>query len=110
MEACQVDGGAGRRSTYEASTTASEGSPDSTLPASETRPTSRTELHLSSDITSSLGSSTGGKMMDAANVEDSLNDFDDFPELDFDDPLQSTNFVKENNPSNGAKKRGIEEV
>lgn len=51
-----------------------------------------------------------GKMMETPSVEDSLNDFSDFPELDFEDQLPSSNFVKENSASNAARKRGYADV
>lgn len=51
-----------------------------------------------------------GKTMETPSVEDSLNDFSDFPELDFEDQLPNSNFVKENSASNAARKRGYADV
>ncbi|KAI9916743.1 hypothetical protein PsorP6_016778 [Peronosclerospora sorghi] len=71
-------------------------------------PTSEFRLPTVSEIRPQ--NSPGGVMKESkvsqSNV-DVLNDFTDFPELDFD---EESSFVKENNPSNGSRKRGIDDV
>ncbi|OWZ24079.1 hypothetical protein PHMEG_000926 [Phytophthora megakarya] len=77
----------------------------SSLAASEFRLPTISEVRPSPRAGSSPSDSRD-KLMQSS--EDDLNAFADFPELAFDD--DSSNFVKENNPSNISRKRGIEEV
>ncbi|GMF27631.1 unnamed protein product [Phytophthora fragariaefolia] len=102
----------GQSMVYEAPTMTLKDSSNLSLPALESRPSTLTDSHLTSGATLSPGSSTrdssGNKVMDSASVDD---DFSDFPVLEFDDPVADGNsFVKENNPSNASRKRGIEDV
>ncbi|KAL4160847.1 hypothetical protein PRNP1_001405 [Phytophthora ramorum] len=83
------------------------------LPASESRPSSVTDTQLSPGASLSPGENArdNSSKMQSSSLDDSLHDFSYFPEMDFEDPVpESSNFVKENNPSNIPRKRGIEDV
>uniref|UniRef100_H3GWB7 Uncharacterized protein n=1 Tax=Phytophthora ramorum TaxID=164328 RepID=H3GWB7_PHYRM len=83
------------------------------LPASESRPSSVTDTQLSPGASLSPGENArdSSSKMQSSSLDDSLHDFSYFPEMDFEDPVpESSNFVKENNPSNIPRKRGIEDV
>ncbi|GMF14648.1 unnamed protein product [Phytophthora lilii] len=84
----------------------------SALPVSESRPSTITEAQLSSGADLSPdGNARDTNTTKMVSVDDTLNDFSDFPVLDFDDPVPEGNsFVKENNPSNVGRKRGVEDV
>ncbi|KAJ8524523.1 hypothetical protein ON010_g16594 [Phytophthora cinnamomi] len=96
---------------YEAPTVTLKESSSLSLPALESRPSTITDTRLSSDASLSPGGSardSSSKVMDSTSVDD---DFSDFPVLEFEDPVADGNsFVKENNPSNVSRKRGIEDV
>ena len=95
----QSDTSSGSTSVFEANMTSNEPS----TPTSEFRLPTMSEIHHPS---SPDGTMKDGKVLQS-NV-DVLNDFTDFSELDFDE--DSSSFSKENNSSNIAMKRGIEDV
>ncbi|RLN37820.1 hypothetical protein BBJ28_00020387 [Nothophytophthora sp. Chile5] len=115
MGSRQTNGSMDQNSAYGA-TTALKAPSISAMPPSEPRPPAFAEPLPSSKANSSSSDATNKLVQPPSGIDDSLNDFSDFPELDFDDALQESltkggsQFVKENNPVNVAKKRGIEDV
>ncbi|RLN83324.1 hypothetical protein BBJ28_00009188 [Nothophytophthora sp. Chile5] len=118
MGSRQTNGSMDQNSAYGA-TAALKAPSIPTMPPSEPRPPAFAEPLPSSKANSSSSDATGNPnklVQPPSGIDDSLNDFSDFPELDFDDALQESlakggsQFVKENNPVNVAKKRGIEDV
>eukprot|EP00644_Phytophthora_capsici_P001330 jgi/Phyca11/504917/fgenesh2_kg.PHYCAscaffold_10_\ len=82
----------------------------SSLPAIETRLSSITDMRLHSLSPGGNARETSSKVMEAG-VDDTLHEFSELDGLEFGDPVvEGSSLVKENNPSNIARKRGIEEV
>ncbi|KAE8913598.1 hypothetical protein PF005_g14976 [Phytophthora fragariae] len=108
----QSDTSMGQNMVYEAPTMILKEPSTLSLPALESRPSTITDSRLSSGTSllspGSVRDNSSSKVMDSASVDD---DFSDFPVLEFEDPVADGNsFVKENNPSNVSRKRGIEDV
>ncbi|KAG7377947.1 hypothetical protein PHYPSEUDO_010754 [Phytophthora pseudosyringae] len=96
---------------YEAPTITPKGLCTSSLPAIESRPSAITEAQLSSVIPGGHGrDGNSSKLMDGS-VDDTLNEFSElaYMGIEFGDPV-AEGLVKENNPSNVVRKRGIEDV
>ncbi|KAG2760395.1 hypothetical protein PC129_g1873 [Phytophthora cactorum] len=96
---------------YEAPTMTPKGLSSSSLPAIEPRLSTITETRLPSfSPDGTTRDSKNSKEMEG-NVDDTLNEFSELAGMDFDDPVvESSILVKENNPSNVVRKRGIEDV
>ncbi|ETN11783.1 hypothetical protein, variant 1 [Phytophthora nicotianae P10297] len=96
---------------YEAPTITPKGLSSSSLPSVESRPSAITETRLPSlSPGGNTRDSKSSKMMES-NIDDTLNEFSELAGMDFDDPVvESSILVKENNPSNVMRKRGIEDV
>lgn len=102
--AMQTEISADQASVYEEAACMTPKEPST--PTSEFRLPTVSEMRPSPGATSLGGMTRDSKVMQSS--VDVLNDFTDFPELDFDE--DSSSFVKENNPSNVSRKRGIEDV
>ncbi|EGZ09449.1 hypothetical protein PHYSODRAFT_338251 [Phytophthora sojae] len=104
----QPDSSMSQNMVYEAPSMSLKESSTLSLPALESRPSTIPDSHLSPGDPGNTRDSNSSKVMDSASVDD---DFSDFPVLEFEDPVADGNsFVKENNPSNASRKRGIEDV
>jgi hypothetical protein len=98
---------------YEVATTAPKEPSTGDASKSESRPSATTDMRSSDECSSPSGiardSSAKMQQQQGSSVDD-LNDFTDFPELDFETMQENSSYVKENNPSNTSRKRGIEDV